>query len=265
MRPWERQPLSTSATQLSAPSLTTAGPPLPAPPKLSTTPSPPPTFPASAIDQVLLNGRQLTTLLGVTVTDDPSGSPNGLSLDTSSYGTGDHSSQVTPRSCVGVVYTGEHEVYAPAGLVDLKTQTFGSLYGGANDLHLIQQTAAVFPNAADALAFLETAQTQWDACTRGEVQATLSYENGADYALGSVQRQNDVITVSMAKNDGLNGPDACQQALGVRENVVVEARTCETPQVSTAYDPSAGFPKDPDWAVPDAERIVTAMLGNVRG
>ena len=41
-----------------------------------------------------------------------------------------------------------------------------------------------------------------------------------------------MITVAMASNGGENGPDACQQALGVRENVVVETRTCEVPNVS---------------------------------
>jgi hypothetical protein len=63
--------------------------------------------------------------------------------------------------------------------------------------------------------------------------------------------------VSMATNGGENGPDAGQQALGACENVVVEARTCETPHITTTYDPTAGWPKDPGWAVTDAQRIAT--------
>ncbi|WP_242453799.1 sensor domain-containing protein [Mycolicibacterium sp. P9-64] len=176
----------------------------------------------------------------------------------------DTASQVTPKSCVGVVYTGEHEVYAVAGSPELKTQTFGHLYSGADGPHLVQQTAAIFASADDARAFLGSSQAQWNTCARGEVGASLGYENGADYTLGSVQRQGDVIAVSMATNGGENGPDACQQALGVRQNVVVEARTCETPKVTTAFDPAVGWPKDPEWAVPDAERIATAMLDNVK-
>ena len=58
----------------------------------------------------------------------------------------------------------------------------------------------------------------------------------------------------MAKNDGLNGPGACQQALGAHLNVVVEVRTCEVPDIVNAYDPAQGFPKNPDWATPDADR-----------
>ena len=67
-----------------------------------------------------------------------------------------------------------------------------------------------------------------------------------------------MIIVAMASHGGLTGPDACQKASGVRENVVVEAHTCEVPNVSTP--PGQG---DPDWAVPDAERVARAMLRNV--
>jgi PknH-like extracellular domain len=72
----------------------------------------------------------------------------------SSYGTGDHASQVTPQSCVGVMYTGEHEVSATAGAPEIKTQTFGHLYIGADGPHPVQQTAAVFATAEAARAFL---------------------------------------------------------------------------------------------------------------
>ena len=44
--------------------------------------------------------------------------------------------------------------------------------------------------------------------------------------------------VSMATNGGENGPDACQQALGVRDNVIVETRSCQVPDVTTSFDPS---------------------------
>ena len=257
LRPWQ-QPPPTSAPP--SPSIA-AAPPAPTQPPA---PPPPSTFPASAIDQVLLTPSQLTKILGVDVTDNPSSGPNALAINASSYGAGDHASQVTPQSCVAVVYTGEHKAYGAAGSATLKTQSFGSLYGGAAGPHLVQQTAAIFASAEQARAFLERSHTQWNSCASGQVQAILGYENGADYTLGSVERQADLITVAMAKNDGLNGPDACQQALGVRNNVVVEARTCETPTSTTAFDPSAGFPKDPRWAQPDAERVATAMLENVQ-
>ena len=92
--------------------------------------------------------------------------------------------------------------------------------------------------------------------------ATLGYENGRIFALGNVQSEHNLITIAMASNDGLFGADACQQALAVRENIVVETRTCEMPDVTAG--PDQGFPKDPGWAVPDAERVAKEMLENVR-
>jgi hypothetical protein len=111
-------------------------------------PPPPPSFSPKVIDQVLLTADQLTKVLGVSVTSNPAGSGAGaLAMNSSSYGTSDHSGQVTPRSCVGVVFTGEHDVYAASQPTEIKTQTFeywarSSPYPGPD---LLQQTAAVLP------------------------------------------------------------------------------------------------------------------------
>jgi hypothetical protein len=121
----------------------------------------------------------------------------------------------------------------------------------------------VYPSAGQAQDFLTSSQAQWSTCAKGDVDATLGFENGAGYALGKVHRQGDLITVAMATNGGLNGPDACQQTLGAHENVIVETRTCQVPNVVTNFDPVKGWPRDPGWAVPDAERVAKAMLQNV--
>ena len=148
-----------------------------------------------------------------------------------------------------VVFTGEHSVYTASEMEQIKTQTFGHPYGSTSGTpHLVQQTAAVFPSAGLAQTFFKTTQTQWESCTAGEVDASLGYENAAGYRLGNVRRDSDVISVAMATNGGENGPDACQQALGVGENVVVETRSCAVPNIVSTYDPTAGWPKDPAWA-----------------
>ena len=77
---------------------------------------------------MLLTPDQLTSILGVEVTDNPSSGGTGvLTLTSSAYGMSDHASQVTPRSCVGVVFTGEHDVYADAAPSEIKSQAFGNL------------------------------------------------------------------------------------------------------------------------------------------
>jgi serine/threonine-protein kinase len=255
--PWERARSSATTTTTSSPAEASPSPSVAQP-----LPPDPPLFPAKSIDRLLLTADQLSTVLGVKVTSDPSLGGFTLAMDTSSYGTSDHAGQVTPRSCVGVVFTGEHEVYG-ATFEAIKTQIFGNLYGqsSGHGPYLLQQTAVVFESVEEAQRVLTSAQAQWDACSKTEVDATLGYENGRTFTLGNPQSKPDLITIAMASNDGLYGPDACQQALGLRDNVVVETRTCEAPHVTAG--PDQGFPKDPAWAVADAERVATAMLENV--
>jgi serine/threonine-protein kinase len=266
-RPWERKALSPKELPSSPTSMVQV--PLPMTTTTTVQPPPPPLFSPKAIDQVLLTADQLSKLLGTSVTRDPSeggGGPAALAMDSSSYGTLDHSGQVTPRSCVGVVFTGEHDVYAASQPTEIKTQKFGHLYPGSpgKGPHLLEQTAAVYPSAEKAQDFLTSSQAQWSTCANGDVDATFGFEDGARYALGKVERHGDLITVSMATNGGENGPDACQQALGAHDNVIVETRSCQVPNVTTSFAPSRGWARDPGWAVPDAKRVAEAMLDNVK-
>jgi serine/threonine-protein kinase len=264
-RPWEHQPTSTSSESPGPSSLTTP-PPQATPMTTTASPPPPPIFSPKAIDQVLLTAGQLSNLLGVDVTNNPAGGGGGsaLAIKTSSYGTSDHSAQVKPQSCVGVAFTGEHDVYAPENPVAIKIQVFGEQYGGSGGSsaapYYVEQTAAIFSSAEQAQQILKSSQAQWSTCGRGEVDVTLGYENGRSFRLGNVEREGDLITISMASWGGLNGLHACQQALGVRANVVVEARTCEVPSV-----PNFNWqdPVNPAWASPTAAPLANAMLNKV--
>jgi hypothetical protein len=59
----------------------------------------------------------------------------------------------------------------------------------------------------------------------------------------------------MASNGGENGADACQQALGVHQNVVVEVRTCSTPD-ATATPPCSDTSDSTSLNVPSIGLIV---------
>jgi PknH-like extracellular domain len=163
----------------------------------------------------------------------------------------DHSNQVTPSSCVGVVFTGEHDVYASADPTAIKIQTFGVPYGiNEGRPHLLQQTAAVFSSAEVAQQFLTSTRGKWKSCASVKVEATFGYDSGAGYVLGTVVGQSEIITIGMATVNHVgptNGADACQQALAVRENVVVEVRTCQAPSSDLSAPPDS---PDLSWVVP---------------
>ncbi|UCA22917.1 serine/threonine-protein kinase PknH/PknJ [Mycobacterium kansasii] len=242
------------------------------PPPTSHTPFPTPTATAlppspslspKAIDQVLLTADQLTDVLGTAVSNDPSrGGPSGLALTSSSYGLSDHSNQVTPPACAGVVFTGDRDSYAGEEPVAVKTQTFGAPFpinGGRP--HLLDQTARVFSSYEAAQQFRGSARGKWTACASDKVYAHFGYESGAGFILSNVASEDALITVGMASTTNVgptNGADACQQAMGVRENVVVEVRSCEAPNLSVP-------PNAPDltWVIPDAARVAMQMLTHI--
>jgi serine/threonine-protein kinase len=227
------------------------------------------------VDSVLLTTEELSRLLGgVPVTADAAGGVTvpALKMTASSYGPTDHASQVTPPMCVGVVFTADNRVYGESSVEKMRTESFApatydSNYYGPSRL---EQTVAVFPTAADAQILLAEQQRQWHACGNQaspvwpespyiDVGVTLGYEQGRGFTLGKTQHDGDVMALSMASNSGLNGPDACQQAMGIRNNVIVETRTCKAPNLTI----SPMVRPDPDWAVPDAQRLAAAMLNKV--
>jgi hypothetical protein len=95
---------------------------------------PPPSpagFPAKDIDSILLTAAEMSSLLGIKVTNNTADGSGALKMDASSYGTSDHSAQVTPRPCAGVAFTAEHDVYDGTNFQAIKTQSFSSGYGGS--------------------------------------------------------------------------------------------------------------------------------------
>lgn len=216
----------------------------------------------------MLTADELSKLLGVNVTNNAAGGGGGsaLAIKSSSYGMSDHSGQVKPPSCVGVAFTGEHDVYATSDPAAIKIQIFGEQYGGSGSNsaapYYVEQTAAVFSSPEQAQQILKSAQSQWRTCgSSSDVDVTLGFENGRSFRLGDVTHEGDLITVRMASWGGLNGLHACQQALGVRANVIVETRTCEEPSV-----PNFNWqdPINPAWASPTAAPLANAMLNKVK-
>ena len=191
-----------------------------------------------------------------------------MKVDMSTYGMSDNSSSVTPPSCVGVVFGAEHEVYADSGFEEMRDQTFipepyvSDPTGAAPDR--LEQTVAVFPSAEQAQAVLTSSERQLRVCTNGRVDQRTGQESGFSFILGGVQRQGDLLTVSMASTIvmGPRAAYACQQTLGGRANVVVGTRSCEVPANITFTIPTVT--PDPGWATNDAARLANAMLDKVK-
>jgi serine/threonine protein kinase len=261
--PWVHPRAAQTLTATTAPTtLTTQASAMPPPPQ-------PPVFPAKAIDSVLLTADEVNSTLE-TYAMSGSQRKGVMKVDRSTYGMADNSSLVTPSSCVGVVFGAEHTVYADTGFEAMRDQTFARepyVYDATGSAPTdLEQTAIIFASADRAQAVLTSAQDQWRSCASGEIDQKAGPESGYGWKLGNVQREGDVLSVKMASNGAMTGASACQQVLGVRDNVVITTRSCNAVDASarTNYDPASGWPSDPRWANNYASRLANAMIDKIK-
>jgi serine/threonine protein kinase len=221
----------------------------------SSTPSPESApFPTSAIDNVLLSPTELAAAVGGA----------GLQIKISTDQMVDQSYEVTPSTCAGVIFGAESTVYAGSGFVALRDQTLQPTNDAYNSTGptKVEQTVIVFPTPEQAQALLTSSQHQWQSCAAGVVSYKVPNTNGEvgwGFNLGAVALSNDVLTVSMAGINNESGDNACQQALGVRANVIVGARSCLAPEI-----PLTTTVADPNLAGQSAEHLAHDLLDRVQ-
>lgn len=190
-----------------------------------------------------------------------------VAIDDSSYGMTDNSALVIPQACVGVVFGAEHRVYADTGFEEMRDQTFRPepyvFDRTITPPWIVEQTVTVYPTAQQAQAVLNLSQQQWESCATSTVTEDVPPENSREFELGTVQRNGDLLTVSMASNNH-NGAQACQHALGMRENVIVGTRSCNNLEESaaTAFT-GTDWPVNPNWASDEAQRLARSILEKV--
>ncbi|WP_232518810.1 sensor domain-containing protein [Mycobacterium intracellulare] len=261
-RPWEHHSTSQAPKLGTAKTTATAG--NPAPP---TPPTPvPPTYPASAIDTLLLTPAQINTITGGVFHGQNSAQ---MVVTNSSYGMSDHADQVNPPSCVSVLFGADPSVYNGTGFDGLRDQTLdASTYAIGNQ---IEQTVVVFPTAEQAQAILASQTKQWQACAarpnpypppaRALQISQRHGEGGYSWTMADVQVGPDLITVKMAGYDNEAGShQACQQALGLRSSVVIKTKACQ--DISQSYQSDPVF-TDTTIAGDYAERLANTILNRV--
>ena len=228
---------------------TTLAPAVPAPRPVQATAPPNNVSPAN----VLLTPREINTLVAGTsaplmqVTETTGGMLNNANL-------------VIPPDCVGVIFTGEHSVYATTGFDAMQHQTLEPPQGASNVglPELIEQTAVRYPTAEQASAVFTTAARQWQSCSNDQVRLQTrgqNGENGRTFTLSQPQIDSGAITIGMFSNSGEAGDLACQQVLDIRGNLLVGVRSCRSPQPADGHHAA-----DLDSVRDDAKQIAGAVL-----
>jgi hypothetical protein len=153
----------------------------------------------------------------------------------------------------------DHGSDTSTGLVAMRSQilTRSPISNGEGPKE-VEQSVFVFGSGDQAKTAVTAVESQWRPCaSNGVVQG--SGEDKWTFHFSAVQFHGDVVTVSMAAANIESGGRACQTAIGIRANVVVEAWTClwaDFPIGTTTADPSV--------AGHHAQQLVAAMLDKVK-
>ena len=175
------------------------------------------------LDDILLTIGELNGILGSTQMEVTS------ELDEMT----DHSSTVSDPDCLGAIYGAEELMYAGSDWTAVRDQVAREP-DDDND-HWVEQTAVLYPVAADAQDFFDRSSATWQYCANDSIGV-----GDGDYlwVLGDVD-VGDTMIVQTASQDDANGW-TCQHALSFVSNLTVEAWACgysitdEAVQMATA-------------------------------
>jgi hypothetical protein len=193
----------------------------------TTTPSTPPPVAESALDGLLLSPDRINAAMGTTDM-----TINGPASATDWY---DMSDVVAYKTCLPLVSPAEDSAYAGSGSTGVRSN-----YLTARDIDIkVSQAVASFSSARDAGKFFTSSAGHWPDCH----QFHLAKAGKPDivYTVGPVSNSNGLLSV----NDTMGGGDssltwefmACQRALTVANNVVIDVLACSRKQsINSAVD-----------------------------
>jgi hypothetical protein len=171
--------------------------------------------PPLGVKQILLNGHELTQLVGQSFRADPKFPP-----DIGSDRLLRHFSRVSPPECAGVVYQLSSTTYdksEPQRIAEESWWNAGSYLRGHLTVVNVFEAVVALPSAQAATAVFATATGQWRSCD-GKTVVNPAGRN----AISDVRLANSVLGATVAADIGLNVVMRTARAIGVRANCVVE-------------------------------------------
>ncbi len=131
----------------------------------------------------------------------------------------DHSADVSDPDCLGAVFGAEEPVYTGTGWTAVRDQVAREP-SDDND-HWVEQTAVLYPAAANAQGFFSGSASIWQDCANDAIAVG---EGDYLWELEDVEIGDTMIT-QMTSQEGANGW-GCQHALSLVSNLTVEVWTC---------------------------------------
>ena len=181
--------------------------PTPPPPP----PAPPPLDPA-ALNSLLLTPDEIDTIMGTTNLE-PGEIFTAMTTEPPS---------ISDPACVGAQFNAVQAVYQGSGYSTVADQT---LSGDQPKYTYVNQTAVLFPSAAQAGAFLSTSADAWKRCAGQTLTVTMTDGKTYNWTFDDVT-EDDARIAHTASQEGMGGY-ACQHVVRVVSNAVLEVQACQ--------------------------------------
>ncbi|AMO61105.1 putative lipoprotein LppH [Mycolicibacterium phlei] len=173
-----------------------------------------------------LVARELPELLLEPAAVDAAVGTAGMAVTSTQDQMADNSATMAPFECLAVDGAAEAPVYADSGFTASLDQ---SLNNGDNFTHYAKQAVVLYPLVDKARAFLEASAQQWQGCR--EYTHT---QTGTVWTPGPVSFADDVLSVVSTLNDAAAPGWACERALALENNVIIDVNTCSAQPAGTA-------------------------------
>jgi hypothetical protein len=173
-----------------------------------------------ALERLLLSPDQINTAMGT----------SGLTVGGTTGAMVDVAPQVSDEACLPIATPAGAKVYEGSGwstVVGQEIREPGNFFR-----HGLDQFVVSFPSAQEAGAFFTASTQSWQACANGEYTMSMMGQNMVQ-TVGPVSNTDGTLSVTHTQQHG-NGTYACQRALTVANNVVIDVAACTLSQPDSA-------------------------------
>lgn len=175
---------------------------------------PPKEVPMSALEGLLLSADEVNTLMEA----------DGMTAHPPVTTMSDHRNLLPNLNCLGAWQVDESAIYGDHWTAMRQVL----LRAPDNDDwdNLLVQSVVIFPSTQDAADFLDQSADRWSKCTNHHVNITLNGQPLPKWTSGDLTEADSELTLPFTRVDG-NQTRACQRALAVAANLVMDIQACK--------------------------------------
>lgn len=187
---------------------------------------PVPPVEVSALNGLLLDSGQINQALDATA----------MKVWFSTKAMWDWSSGISDPACLAVDGPAQKKVYVNSGWTAVRGQRLDdSVDDSKKRDHYAIQAVIAYPSARDASAFYNSSARNWPACSKRRFSDVTPGQPDVVWTVSAITHDNGMLSTSEVQEGGDGW--ACQRALTVRNNVVIDTVACS---YSPSRAPAAG-------------------------